>query len=178
MRKVLLFLGILEDSDVDWMVANGKRMDSPVGDVLVREGFEVDAMFLVIDGSYQVTVGSREIAKLNPGEIVGEMSFIDSRPPSASVKALERSLVLSIPRSRVAQKLADDTPFAARFYRALAVMLVDRLRTSVMQLGYGDTGPNRTQIDERDELDPDVLENLDLAGSRFDSIQRRLRVNA
>ena len=56
-------------------------------------------------------------------------------------------------------------------------MLVDRLRTSVMQLGYGDAGPNRIQIDGRDQLDPDVLENLDLAGSRFDSIQRRLRVN-
>jgi hypothetical protein len=37
-------------------------------------------------------------------------------------------------------------------------MLVDRLRTSVMQLGYGDAGPNRTQIDGRDQLDPDVLE--------------------
>ena len=48
---------------------------------------------------------------------------------------------------------------------------------AVNALGYGDAGPNRTQIDERDELDPDVLENLDLAGSRFDSIQRRLRVN-
>ena len=175
MRKVLLFLGILDDSDVDWMMANGKRVDSPVGEVLIREGSEVDAMFLVIDGSYQVTVGRREIAKLNPGEIVGEMSFVDSRPPSASVKALERSLVLSIPRSRLTQKLAEDTPFAARFYRALAVMLVDRLRSSVIQLGYGEAGPYQAQVDDRDELDPNVLENLDLAGSRFDSIQRRLR---
>lgn len=175
MRKVLVFFGILDDGDVEWMMSTGIRREASAGDILIREGANVDAMFLVIDGSFRVTVGEKEVARLNPGEIVGEMSFVDARPPSASVKALERSLVLSIARTKLAQKLHDDIPFAARFYRALAVFLADRLRRSVSQLGYGQLGPLTQQIDDRDELDPDVLENLSLASGRFDQMQRRLR---
>jgi CRP/FNR family cyclic AMP-dependent transcriptional regulator len=175
MRKVLVFFGILDDGDVEWLVSTGIRKEVAAGDVLIREGTNVDAMFLVIDGVFDVTVGEKEVARLNPGEIVGEMSFVDARPPSASVKALERSLVLSIARSKLTQKLHDDTPFAARFYRALAVFLADRLRRSVSQLGYGQLGPTTQQISDRDELDPDVLENLALASGRFDQMQRRLK---
>ena len=175
MRKVLVFFGILDDGDVEWMLSTGTRKEVTPGEVLIREGSHVDAMFLVIDGSFRVTVGEKEVARLNPGEIVGEMSFVDARPPSASVKALERSLVLSIARAKLLQKLRDDVPFAARFYRALAVFLAERLRRSVSQLGYGQLGPTSQQIDDRDELDPDVLENLSLASGRFDQMQKRLR---
>lgn len=175
MRKVLVFFGILDDGDVEWMMSTGVRKEVSAADILIREGTNADAMFLVIDGSFRVTVGEKEVARLNPGEIVGELSFVDARPPSASVKALEKSLVLSIARTKLIQKLHDDIPFAARFYRALAVFLAERLRRSVSQLGYGQLGPLPQEIDDRDELDPDVLENLSLASGRFDQMQRRLR---
>jgi len=38
------------------------------------------------------------VAQLMSGEVIGEMSFVDSYPPSASVQALERSAVLAVPR--------------------------------------------------------------------------------
>jgi CRP/FNR family transcriptional regulator, cyclic AMP receptor protein len=176
MRKALVFFGILDDSDVEWLVTTGVRRQTPAGELLIREGIEIDAMFLVIDGTFRVTVGSKQVALLKPGEILGEMSFVDSHPPSASVQALEQSLVLSIGRQALFVKLASDTPFAARFYRALAVFLAERLRRSVSQLGYGESGPTSEQIADRDELDTNVLENLGLASARFDQMQRRLRV--
>jgi CRP/FNR family transcriptional regulator, cyclic AMP receptor protein len=103
------------------------------------------------------------------------MSFVDARPPSASVKALEKSSVLSVPRVKLAEKLERDIAFSARFYRALAVFLAERLRASVSQLGYGTEKPSAEQIEERDELDVNILENLSLASNRFDQLQRRLR---
>jgi CRP/FNR family cyclic AMP-dependent transcriptional regulator len=175
MRKVLIFFGILNDEDIEWMSANGVLKTLSPGEVLIREGLAADSMFLVIDGAFQVTVGERPIARLQAGEIVGEMSFVDARPPSASVRALETSSILSVPRSKLSNKLEIDIPFAARFYRALAVFLADRLRSSVSQFGYGAQPPSAEQISERDELDVEVLENLSLASNRFDSLQRRLR---
>ena len=52
------------------------------------------------------------IAILGPGEIVGEMSFVDARPPSATVKALEDSTVFSLSKPRLNAKLAADPGFS------------------------------------------------------------------
>jgi CRP/FNR family transcriptional regulator, cyclic AMP receptor protein len=179
MRKVLYFFGILDDADIEWMANTGARLDVPPGTVLIREGIQSDALFLVLDGSLGIRVAAvkdREVARLLPGEIVGEMSFVDSRPPSASVETSERALVLSLPRQKVSEKLNGDIPFAARFYRAIAVTLADRLRT-MTQSSHGDGNEPR---EEQEELDFDVLEKLSLAGTRFDNLHRRVRagVNA
>jgi CRP/FNR family cyclic AMP-dependent transcriptional regulator len=106
--------------------------------------------------------------------MVGEMSFVDARPPSASVVALEDSLVLSIPVAALRDRL-NDPPFAARFYRALAVFLADRLRNTVTSLGYGRASIDREQVDMGDEIGPTMLETLALAGARLDLMMKRLR---
>jgi CRP/FNR family cyclic AMP-dependent transcriptional regulator len=139
MRKGLFILGMLDDSDIDWMIATGKRQKIPAVTTLIEEGQNIDYVYIVVDGAFAVRVsalGGKEIAQLRAGEIIGEMSFVDSRPPSASVVALEDSLVLSIPKTSLNERLGDPW-FAARFYRSLAVFLANRLRNTVARLGYG-----------------------------------------
>jgi CRP-like cAMP-binding protein len=164
----------LDDSDLDWLIGAGSRREVDPGDVLIREGTPVGAVFVVVDGLLAVRTqltGDANIASLRSGEVVGEMSFVDSKPPSASVIALEPSVLLAVPRDALTAKLAGDVAFAARFYRSLAVFLSDRLRSTVSQLGYG-TGVERQRDDE---VDPDTLDSVSLAGARFDWLQRRLK---
>ena len=178
MRKALLFLGILNDSDLDWMVAAGTKQEILPGQILIREGEPTDFVFVVLDGAFSVSVraaGDREFARLLSGEIVGEMSFVDSRPPSATVQALEKSSLLALPRSSLQARLDREPAFAARFYRALAVFLSDRMRSTLGLLGYGPGAPLQEQSSYADELDPDVLDQTSLAGARFDLLRRRLR---
>jgi CRP/FNR family cyclic AMP-dependent transcriptional regulator len=178
MRKALLVLGILNDSDLDWMIATGAKREISPGDVLIHEGRPVESIFLVLDGALSVTsvaMGNRQIARLLSGEIVGEMSFIDARPPSATVSALERSSVLVVPRSALQAKLNADPVFGARFYKALAVFLSDRMRSTLGLLGYGAGARLDEESTYSDELDTDELERASLAGARFDLLQRRLR---
>ena len=121
MRKALVILGTLDDSDVEWMIATGKRERIAAGSMLIQEGRSSDHLYVVVGGAFAVRSGAlqgKEIAELRIGEMVGEMSFVDARPPSASVVALEDSLVLSIPVAALRDRL-NDPPFAARFYRAL-----------------------------------------------------------
>ena len=174
MRKALFFLGVLSDSDIDWMAQTGARKEITAGEVLIHEGKPTEAMYVVLDGAFSVYVealGNKNIARLLCGEVVGEMSFVQSRPPSATVKADTDSLVLSVPRTLLALKLEEDVQFAARFYRALAIFLADRVRSTVMRLGYG----KAEQASEDVELDSDVLDNVALAGARFEWLLRRLR---
>jgi CRP/FNR family cyclic AMP-dependent transcriptional regulator len=176
MRKALFFLGILNDSDLDWMISHGTKQEIAEGSMLIQEGRPVDAMFIVLNGKLTVSTSrtGKELARLMCGEVVGEMSFLDSRPPSASVKAIEKCSVLSISQKRLNEKLERDFAFAARFYRALGVFLSDRLRATVGLLGYGPASKLEEQ-EYADEVDPETLDRVDLAAARFDWLQRKLQ---
>ena len=177
MRKVLFIFGELTDQDIDWMTSAGRKESLGAGAVLIQEGKTVSALYIVLDGSFRVLLAAldnKEIARLGAGEIVGEMSFVEHRPPSATVQALKQSFVLAIPRSELNAKLKEDTAFAARFYKALAVFLSYRLRRTVNQLGYGKPGSAKEEEDSSDELDPGLLDKVYLAGSRFDRMVKHL----
>ena len=137
MEKVLYILGELSDSDVDWLVQVGKKTPVNAGATLIQEGCPVDTLYVLLEGALVVTISAlegRQIAQLACGEVVGEMSFVDAYPPSATVRTLDDSLVLAIPRSALTEKLQSDEGFGCRFYRALAVLLSRRLRGTVQQL--------------------------------------------
>jgi CRP-like cAMP-binding protein len=176
MRKVLFILGELNDRDIDWMITAGRRELVPRDAVLIREGQPVSALYIVLQGSLGVyidAVGKDAIAQLGSGEIVGEMSFVEARPPSATVRALENSILLSISRPQIMAKLEREPDFAARFYRALALFLSARLRDMDRQLAQS-RGQSGTDQSDADELDLYVLDSVHLAGSRFDHMLDRL----
>ena len=98
MRKVLYILGQLDDEDVNWLADVGQRRKVQPGEVLIDERKAGVEVLIVLEGSLSVSVlALGELARLGAGEIVGEMSLIDSRPASASVTAVEPSTVLAIP---------------------------------------------------------------------------------
>jgi len=177
MRKVLFLFGQLSDEDVEWMLDHGSRRSVPAGAVLIRQGVPIDAIFILLEGKLSVWLAGRterEIARLNAGEIVGEMSFLDARPPSATVKGLEEATVFAIPRTALAAKLAADLGFAARFYRALAIFLSTTVRERHRSLGYGADVVTDEGTEDEDELNPAVLDTVYLAGERFDRMVKRV----
>lgn len=179
MRKALYILGLLADQDVDWLATAGTRQALPADTVLIREGAVIGALFMVVEGQARVTVSRpqpRVLAVLGPGEVLGEMSFVDSRPASATVTAVTPLQVLRLPREVVEARLRSDVPFAARFYQAIAVFLAQRLRTmAVAQLGYGDARDLDQDVEAPDELSPELLDGMALAGARSEWILGRLR---
>src|SRR5690349_3477513 len=128
MRKVLYILGQLNDSDIEWLATHGHRRTVADGEVIVHEGRTIDALFITLTGQFRVTLDDgQEVARLGAGEVVGEIAFVDAAPPSATVTAIGRASILALPKSVLQQRLNSDPPFAARFYRALAIFLADRL---------------------------------------------------
>ena len=102
------------------------------------------------------------------------MSFADARPPSATVQAVENSLVLCIRREDLVAKLKEDEGFASRFYRAIAIFLSTRLRGTVRYLGYA-KGQLLNEDSSPEDLSPEIIDNVPLAKARFDWLLRRLR---
>jgi CRP/FNR family cyclic AMP-dependent transcriptional regulator len=174
MRKALYLMGILDDEDVEWIVSHGHRLSIQKDDVLIREGEPVDALFILLDGNLNVSTGGSRVTTLLSGEIVGEISFVDSRPPSATVTAAQNSYVLAIPRDLLRAKMATDAWFASRFFQALATFLADRLRTTTGRLGYGGAVQDENQ-NAGDEIDLEMMDSVSLAAVRFDKLLKRLQ---
>ena len=158
MRKALYILGDLEDQDIVWLNQAGRVRTLSDGELLIQAGIIPDDLFIIIGGECAVvSANGRQIALLSIGDITGEMSFVEKRPPEVAVKALGSAQVLAIHRSAMLVKFAEDLGFAARFYRALSVFLSDRLRSA-------------THADSKaatQELDDGLLDTLHVAGDRF-----------
>lgn len=175
MRKVLYILGQMDDRDIEWMARNGCQRTVPPGMELIRQGDRANALYIVIDGRMTVTIkGLGTVAELGVGEMLGELSFVDSAPTSASVIAGESVRVLELRKSDLESKLAEDDGFARRFYKAIALFLADRLRGTVRRMGYGEGGSMAGDEILDDELDENLLDTVSLAGDRFDRLIRTL----
>jgi CRP-like cAMP-binding protein len=175
MRKILFILAELSDQDLDWIAGAGGQESIAKGQILVQQGKRIEVLYITLHGKFAVTVeGFGTIAELGSGEVIGELSFLDSRPPVASVSALVDSTVLSIPAARLHSKLRSDPGFSGRFYRALGVMLSHRLRDTTLQLAYGIERRLDEGIEEVGEMSPELLDSINLAAARFEAIIRKL----
>jgi len=175
MRKVLYIFGLLTDADVEWIARTGVRRRVREGEVLIQEGRPIESVIFLLQGEFLVTAqAAGEVARLGVGEIVGEMSFVDSSPPSATVTAVGECLALFLDKEIVARKLEADVAFGCRFYRALAIFLADRLRGTVRRMGYGAAQDLDMQTLAKDELDLGILDTVSMAGDRFDRMLKTL----
>jgi len=199
LRDVLSVLGALNDSDIDWLVAIGQRQKVSANSVLIQQGRPIEALYILLDGILAVstfdqvynpfvrafsvldinTASGQEITRLSKGELIGETLFLNAHLPPVTITALQDSLVLAIPRSQLLIKLEQDLGFASRFYRMLANLLSNRLQELFDRLGYVEQIDDRVTslngaIQADDELNFNVLDEMAIAGTRFDWMLRRL----
>jgi len=115
----------------DWALVADKahRLQFKRGDVLVHKGKKADGVYLLLKGTARVQIVSRPPGPgIGPGEICGEMSFLEDAPASASVIAEADVEAYHLDRSTL-QGLFELFPhLASRFYRSLATNLSRRLR--------------------------------------------------
>ena len=169
-RTVLLAqLGISAVFDLAQMVGPAARFRYEAGRIIMREGHLGVALFAVLEGRVAIRIGDSVVEKVGTGGIFGEMSLVDESPPSATVVVAEPTNVLHIDRLKLTAKLDADPAFAARFYRAIAMFLSVRMRSTVQRLGYG-----KATVASEDEIDMALLDTVTVAGSRFDRMVKRL----
>lgn len=115
----------------DWALVADKaaRVQFKKGDVLVHRGKKADGVYLLLKGGARVQIASQATVRaLGPGEVCGEMSFLEDGPASANVIADSEVEAYHLDRPTL-QSLFELFPhLASRFYRSLATNLSRRLR--------------------------------------------------
>lgn len=168
MKEILFFLGELNDDDLDWLLTIGTINRIATKTIMIRQNEPIDTLYLLLQGKVSVYLTIldqvKELAILGNGAVLGEMSFLDHRLSSATVETLEESLLLSLPQQVLSRQLQLDIGFAARFYRALSLILTHRLRRTDLGLKQEDFA-----MDER------PLDSFPFVQTRFDWLLRRVK---
>lgn len=93
------------------------------GAVLTRQGAAGDAFYLIVDGSADVVRSGSKIAKLGPGDAVGEMALLDGEPRSATVTMTSDGTVLTMTRREFKGVLHDIPGIANKMLITLSLRL-------------------------------------------------------
>lgn len=124
----------------DWTLIADKaaRMTFKAGDYIVQQGKRTNGVYLLLKGSASVQIPTQEIPPaIGPGEVCGEISFIDEQPATVNVVAKEPVEAYYVDRPTL-QTLIELFPhLGSRFYRSLASSLSHRLRELIKEKVVG-----------------------------------------
>lgn len=115
----------------DWIliVDRAKRTTFKKNDVLIHAGKQIKTVYLLVKGKAKVEgTGKTFIAQLEPGEVCGEMAFLENGVAAATVTALVDLEVSAIEWAALLDLFELYPHLGSRFYRSLAVNLSRRLR--------------------------------------------------
>jgi len=90
--------------------------------VIVKEGTDGDAFYVVLKGQAAVTAGGRFLARLVPGDHFGEIAALDGGPRSASVTSETPVTLATMSRPSLLKALHDDPEISLKLMEELARM--------------------------------------------------------
>ena len=115
----------------DWSLVADKasRVQFRKGQILVQRGKTTNGVYLLLKGTARVQIATQVVSlEIGPGEICGEMSFLEGSAASANVVAREDVEAYHLDRATLECLFEIFPHLASRFYRSLATNLSRRLR--------------------------------------------------
>jgi CRP/FNR family cyclic AMP-dependent transcriptional regulator len=129
----------------DWALVSDKasRVHFKKGQALIQSGERANGVYLLLKGTARVKIPPQPVAPMiGPGEICGEMSFLEEAPASTTVVADEDVDAYHLDRPTLESLFELYPHLASRFYRSLARNLSRRLRDLI---GAGSGSPAKVQ---------------------------------
>jgi len=131
LRGAVIFAG-LSEQDFQLLLGALRRTVVPAGETIFQQDAMGDSLIALADGClsvrYKRSSGDNvQVDRVEPGEIVGEMSCFDPAPRAATVEAIEDSVVYELQRV-VLHSLDDNAPrVATQIVRAVIALVHQRL---------------------------------------------------
>lgn len=131
----------------------------PSGEVLIHEGAQGDALFVLVQGNVRVMRNGQMMARLEPGNHFGEMALVDNSPRSATVVAEGACLLLRMSRADFDKLIQQKPVLGVRLMRNLLRSLASIVRDQsqeILRLSRGGNvhSPPPTMPPRQRPLDP------------------------
>jgi len=119
----------------DWalLIDRAKEVTFQKDEILIQKGTQTKVVYLLVKGTARIEADFKaRIAQIGPGQISGEMAFLENDVASATVTAEEELKAYALEWSALGDLFELFPHMASRFYRSLAVILAHRLRDQIM----------------------------------------------
>ena len=138
-----IFEDIPEDT-LDLLWKAGRTISFRKGDVVIEEGDTVQSLYCILKGEVDILLPDdleeyddlTLVNMLVDGECIGEYSFVDRQPASATVRANTDLELLELPHDELRRTLDSDSRLRAQVYKNLLESLVERLRNTNIYIDY------------------------------------------
>jgi diguanylate cyclase len=138
------------------MLKNLHREIYPAGEIIFKEGDSGDGAYIIEEGCVEVSVSSTQRSRIGKGELFGEIALIDQQPRTATVRAIEHTVLIPIPRKLVKELLEKTDPVV----RHLLMTILERYRSTRNQPAFD---PSRSTVFKRDTTRGVATQQLRLA---------------
>lgn len=117
----------------DWTLIADKAMrrQFKAGEHIVQLGRRTHGVYVLVKGTALVQVPSLLSHEIGPGEVCGEISFLDELPATADVTATTAVEAFFLDRSTLVSLFELFPHLGSRFYQSLAAILSRRLRETI-----------------------------------------------
>ena len=138
-EKSPLFRG-LKAGEVKKVALLGTVSHHQAGDHILRQGEEGDHMLVLLSGAARIEASdaasgrTREIGKVAPGDVVGEVAFFTKARRTASIIATEGGETLHIDAARMRRVAARYPKIAAKVYANLAELMGGKVERATLQM--------------------------------------------
>ncbi len=127
------FFLIADEKLIEWVASNSTVVSAKQPLTLIREGDDCNEFYILRHGNLFVTTSRRGeddvlLAKLPEGALVGEMSFLESRPPVATVVAEAGSEILAVNKDTLSSAIKNDSSLGRSLYHLLAQKLSQQIQ--------------------------------------------------
>ncbi len=122
----------LDPEALEFIEGVGEVLMLNPGNRIVSQGEHGDAMYLILEGSVQVSrdigVGQQFLAKLERKRSFGEIALLTNSPRTASVVAETPVRLIKISKENLSRLSVENPRIAMQIYRILAESLAQSLR--------------------------------------------------
>jgi CRP-like cAMP-binding protein len=125
---VPLFRGISKE-EARFVSSLTTRLESPAGSVLARQGDLGREFMILLEGQVDVRCNGEIVATRGPGDHVGEIALLSSRPRTATLVATTPVVFEVIASREFASLLAEVDGVSQRIHESAADRLAELVRT-------------------------------------------------
>lgn len=131
--KKVDFISLIPDSTIEKLAQTTREITVDLDETIIQEGDSGDTMYIVLSGELEIYKKNKVLADRVPGQYFGEMALIESKPRSASIRAIKKSLLLEITKEQFQEYFATNPSSLMALLKALS----DRSRQDLNTLDIG-----------------------------------------
>jgi CRP-like cAMP-binding protein len=120
----------LNDFQIARLLSVGDFVTVAPGTVLATEQRDLERLVFMCSGTARVTIGGREIAKLVPGNFVGEVAFLTGKPATATVISETDLRTVTFQTDKLNEFIAGESEVAGLIYQLLGREVASKIKVS------------------------------------------------